>query len=170
MSNGSVNKVILVGRLGEDPTVRYMPNGNAVANFRIATSESWKDQQGQVQERTEWHSIVVYRRLAEIAGEYLKKGSRVYVEGKLQTNKWQDQATGQDRYRTEINASEFQMLDSRNSNNGNQQPQGQGYQRPQGQQPQGQRPQGQQPQGQQPQGQPTSPPYQEGWEEDGPPF
>ncbi|MGP1721215.1 single-stranded DNA-binding protein [Shewanella frigidimarina] len=115
MASRGVNKVILVGNLGKDPEVRYMPNGNAVANFTIATSESWKDQQGQMQERTEWHNIVMYRRLAEIAGEYLKKGSKVYLEGKLQTSKWQDQTTGQDRYKTEINALEMQMLDSRNS-------------------------------------------------------
>ncbi|WP_350431942.1 single-stranded DNA-binding protein [Shewanella sp. H8] len=115
MASRGVNKVILVGNLGKDPEVRYMPNGNAVANFTVATSESWKDQQGQTQERTEWHNIVMYRRLAEIAGEYLKKGSKVYLEGKLQTSKWQDQTTGQDRYKTEINAMEMQMLDSRNS-------------------------------------------------------
>ncbi len=113
MASRGVNKVILVGNLGRDPEVRYMPNGNAVANFTVATSESWKDQQGQMQERTEWHNIVMYRRLAEIAGEYLKKGSKVYIEGKLQTSKWQDQQTGQDRYKTEINALEMQMLDSR---------------------------------------------------------
>ncbi|MBR9728753.1 single-stranded DNA-binding protein [Shewanella intestini] len=125
MASRGVNKVILVGNLGKDPEVRYMPNGNAVANFTVATSESWKDQQGQIQERTEWHNIVMYRRLAEIAGEYLKKGSKVYLEGKLQTNKWQDQTTGQDRYKTEINAMEMQMLDSRNSGGDNQ---GGGYQ------------------------------------------
>ncbi|MXR69692.1 single-stranded DNA-binding protein [Shewanella sp. JBTF-M18] len=113
MASRGVNKVILVGNLGRDPEVRYMPNGNAVANFTVATSESWKDQQGQMQERTEWHNIVMYRRLAEIAGEYLKKGSKVYLEGKLQTSKWQDQQTGQDRYKTEINVNEMQMLDSR---------------------------------------------------------
>ena len=113
MASRGVNKVILVGNLGKDPEVRYMPNGNAVANFTVATSESWKDQQGQPQERTEWHNIVMYRRLAEVAGEYLKKGSKVYIEGKLQTSKWQDQSTGQDRYKTEINANEMQMLDSR---------------------------------------------------------
>ncbi|WP_394201407.1 single-stranded DNA-binding protein [Shewanella waksmanii] len=113
MASRGVNKVILVGNLGKDPEVRYMPNGNAVANFTVATSETWKDQQGQQQERTEWHNIVMYRRLAEVAGEYLKKGSKVYLEGKLQTSKWQDQQTGQDRYKTEINASEMQMLDSR---------------------------------------------------------
>ncbi|EDP99019.1 single-stranded DNA-binding protein [Shewanella benthica] len=120
MASRGVNKVILVGNLGKDPEVRYMPNGNAVANFTVATSESWKDQQGQQQERTEWHNIVMYRRLAEIAGEYLKKGSKVYIEGKLQTSKWQDQATGQDRYKTEINAHEMQMLDSRGQSGGQQ--------------------------------------------------
>ena len=120
MASRGVNKVILVGNLGKDPEVRYMPNGNAVANFTVATSESWKDQQGQQQERTEWHNIVMYRRLAEVAGEYLKKGSKVYIEGKLQTSKWQDQATGQDRYKTEINANEMQMLDSRGQGGGQQ--------------------------------------------------
>ena len=107
-----VNKVIIVGNLGQDPEVRYMPNGNAVANFTVATSESWKDQQGQLQERTEWHRIVVYRRLAEIAGEYLRKGSKVYLEGRLQTREWQDQQ-GQKRYTTEIIVNEMQMLDGR---------------------------------------------------------
>ncbi|QBF82751.1 single-stranded DNA-binding protein [Shewanella maritima] len=145
MASRGVNKVILVGNLGRDPEVRYMPNGNAVANFTIATSESWKDQQGQPQERTEWHNIVMYRRLAEIAGEYLKKGSKVYIEGKLQTSKWQDQNTGQDRYKTEINALEMQMLDSRNSggdNAGGFQGQNQGgYQRPQQSAPQQSAPQ-----------------------------
>lgn len=120
MASRGVNKVILVGNLGKDPEVRYMPNGNAVANFTVATSETWKDQQGQQQERTEWHNIVMYRRLAEVAGEYLKKGSKVYLEGKLQTSKWQDQQTGQDRYKTEINASEMQMLDSRGQGGGQQ--------------------------------------------------
>ena len=131
MASRGVNKVILVGNLGRDPEVRYMPNGNAVANFTIATSETWKDQQGQMQERTEWHNIVMYRRLAEIAGEYLKKGAKVYVEGRLQTSKWQDQATGQDRYRTEIVGNEMQMLDSRGGSQGgsdNQQSGGYGQQ------------------------------------------
>ena len=109
MATKGVNKVILVGNLGNDPEVRYMPNGNAVANLSLATSESWKDQQGQVQERTEWHRLTMYRRLAEIAGEYLKKGSQIYVEGKLQTRKWQDQQ-GQDRYTTEIIVDQMQML------------------------------------------------------------
>ncbi len=112
MANRGVNKVILVGHLGNDPEVRYMPNGNAVANLSLATSESWKDQQGQVQERTEWHRLTMYRRLAEIAGEYLKKGAQIYVEGKLQTRKWQDQQ-GQDRYTTEIIVDQMQMLGGR---------------------------------------------------------
>jgi single-strand DNA-binding protein len=108
-----VNKVILVGNLGKDPEVRYMPNGNAVANLTLATTESWKDKQtGDQQEKTEWHRIVMFRRLAEIAGEYLKKGSQVYIEGKLQTRKWQDNS-GNDRYTTEIVADEMQMLGSR---------------------------------------------------------
>ena len=108
-----VNKVILIGNLGKDPEVRYMPNGNAVANITLATSESWKDKQtGEQQEKTEWHRVVMFRRLGEIAGEYLKKGSQVYIEGKLQTRKWQDN-TGNDRYTTEIVADEMQMLGSR---------------------------------------------------------
>jgi single-strand DNA-binding protein len=108
-----INKVILVGNLGQDPETRYMPSGGAVTNVTIATSESWKDKQtGQPQERTEWHRVVFFNRLAEIAGEYLKKGSKVYVEGSLRTRKWQDQG-GQDRYTTEIVAAEMQMLDSR---------------------------------------------------------
>lgn len=112
MATRGVNKVILIGNLGADPEVRYMPNGGAVTNLRIATSESWKDQTtGQTQERTEWHSVVMYRRLAEIAGEYLKKGSKVYIEGSLRTRKWQDKNTGQDRYTTEIIGNEMQMLD-----------------------------------------------------------
>ena len=117
MATKGVNKVILVGNLGNDPEVRYMPNGNAVANLSLATSESWKDQQGQVQERTEWHRLTMYRRLAEIAGEYLKKGSQIYVEGKLQTRKWHDQQ-GQDKYTTEIIVDQMQMLGGRNNNGG----------------------------------------------------
>jgi single-strand DNA-binding protein len=109
-----VNKVILVGNLGNDPEQKAMPNGNAVTNITVATSESWKDKQtGQQQERTEWHRVVFFNRLAEIAGQYLSKGSKVYIEGSLRTRKWQDQGTGQDRYMTEIVASEMQMLDSR---------------------------------------------------------
>ena len=112
MASRGINKVIIVGNLGNDPEMRYAQNGNAIANLSVATSETWKDQQGQPQEKTEWHRIVMYRRLAEIAGEYLKKGSKIYIEGKLQTRKWQDQS-GNDRYTTEIVANELQMLDSR---------------------------------------------------------
>ena len=108
----SVNKVILVGNLGRDPEVRYMPNGEAVCNFSIATTDTWKDKSGARQERTEWHNIVMYRKLAEIAGEYLKKGRPVYVEGRLQTRKWQTKE-GQDRYTTEIIADQMQMLGGR---------------------------------------------------------
>ncbi len=108
----SVNKVILVGNLGKDPEVRFMPNGEAVCNFSIATTDSWKDKAGAKQERTEWHNIVMYRKLAEIAGEYLKKGRPVYVEGRLQTRKWQTKE-GQDRYTTEIIADQMQMLGGR---------------------------------------------------------
>lgn len=109
-----VNKVILIGNLGKDPEVRYTPNGLAVANLTLATSESWKDKQtGEPVERTEWHRIVMYQRLAEIAGEYLRKGSKVFIEGRLQTRKWQDKNTGQDRYTTEIVADNMQMLDSK---------------------------------------------------------
>jgi len=108
-----VNKVILVGNLGKDPEVRNMPNGNVVANITLATTESWKDKQsGEQQEKTEWHRVVMFRRLGEIAGEYLKKGSQVYIEGKLQTRKWQDNS-GNDRYTTEIVASDMQMLGGR---------------------------------------------------------
>jgi len=108
-----INKVILVGNLGKDPEVRYMANGGAVCNVTLATSESWKDKQtGEKKEKTEWHTIVFYRRLAEIAGEYLRKGSQVYIEGKLQTRKWQDK-NGNDRYTTEIIANEMQMLGGR---------------------------------------------------------
>jgi single-strand DNA-binding protein len=110
-----INKVILVGNCGQDPETKYMPSGGAVTNVSVATSESWKDKQtGQPQERTEWHRVVFFNRLAEIAGEYLRKGSKVYVEGSLRTRKWQDK-TGTDRYTTEIVANEMQMLDSRGS-------------------------------------------------------
>lgn len=113
-----VNKVILIGNLGVDPDVRYTPNGAAVANISVATSEVWKDKQsGENQERTEWHRVVFFNRLAEIVGEFLKKGSKVYVEGSLRTRKWQDK-NGQDRYTTEIVASSMQILDSRNAPNG----------------------------------------------------
>ena len=112
----SVNKVILVGNLGKDPETRYMPNGEAVTNITLATTDSWKDKNGEKQERTEWHRVVFYRKLAEIAGEYLKKGRQVYVEGRLETRKWQDK-NGQERYTTEIIANEMQMLGNRASGN-----------------------------------------------------
>lgn len=114
----SVNKVILVGRLGKDPETRYMPNGEAVTNATLATSETWKDKSGEKQEKTEWHRVTFYRKLAEIAGEYLKKGSMVYVEGRLETRKWTDKE-GKERYTTEIIANEMQMLSSRSSAGGN---------------------------------------------------
>ena len=111
----SVNKVILVGNLGADPETRYMPNGDAVANIRLATTESWKDKaSGEKKEITEWHRVVFYRKLAEIVGQYLKKGSAVYVEGRIRTRKWQDKE-GQERYTTEIEASEMQMLGGKQS-------------------------------------------------------
>ena len=111
----SVNKVILVGNLGADPETRYMPNGDAVANIRLATTESWKDKaSGEKREITEWHRVVFYRKLAEIVGQYLKKGSAVYIEGRIRTRKWQDKE-GQERYTTEIEASEMQMLGGRQS-------------------------------------------------------
>ncbi len=113
-----VNKVILIGNLGADPETRFMPSGGAVTNVRLATSESWKDRQsGQMQERTEWHRVVFFNKLGEIAGEYLKKGSKVYIEGSIRTRKWQGQ-DGQDRYTTEIVASEMQMLDGRGEGGG----------------------------------------------------
>ncbi|MBI5625782.1 MAG: single-stranded DNA-binding protein [Nitrosomonadales bacterium] len=110
----SVNKVILIGHLGKDPEVRYMPSGEAVANVTLATSETWKDKNGEKQEKTEWHNIVFFKRLAEIAGEYLKKGSQVYVEGRITTEKWQDKE-GKDRYTTKIIANEMKMLDKKSS-------------------------------------------------------
>lgn len=112
-----VNKVILIGNLGKDPEMRYTPNGVAVANLTLATSESWKDKtSGENVEKTEWHRVVMFQRTAEIAGEYLKKGSKIYVEGRLQTRKWQDKTTGQDRYTTEIIGDSLQMLDGKGSN------------------------------------------------------
>ena len=108
-----INKVILIGNLGQDPEVRFTPSGTAVANLNLATSDTWMDRQsGQRQERTEWHRVVLFNKTAEIAQQYLKKGSKVYIEGRLQTRKWQDQ-NGQDRYSTEIVANDMQMLDSR---------------------------------------------------------
>jgi len=113
-----INKAILVGNLGKDPETRYTPSGSAVTNITVATSESWKDKQtGETQERTEWHRVVFFNRLAEVAGEYLKKGSQVYIEGKIQTRKWQDN-NGNDRWTTEIVGNEMQMLGSRGENTG----------------------------------------------------
>jgi single-strand DNA-binding protein len=131
-----VNKVIIVGNCGQDPETRFMPSGGAVTNLSIATSESWKDKNtGDQQERTEWHRVVFFNRLAEIAGEYVKKGSKLYVEGSLRTRKWQGQ-DGQDRFTTEVVASEMQMLDSRGGQQG-----GGGYQQSAPQQSQQQAPQ-----------------------------
>ncbi|MEA1063227.1 single-stranded DNA-binding protein SSB1 [Apirhabdus apintestini] len=146
MASRGVNKVILVGNLGQDPEIRYMPNGGAVANLRLATSESWRDKQtGEMKEVTEWHSVVLFGKLAEVAGEYLRKGSQVYIEGQLRTRKWQDQS-GQDRYSTEVVVNvggSMQMLGGRQGggagagmggNGGQQQGQGGGW--GQSQQPQ----------------------------------
>ncbi len=110
----SINKVMLIGNLGKDPEIRYMPSGDAIANLTLATTENWKDKAGEKQEKTEWHRVSMFGRLAEIAGEYLKKGSSVYIEGKLQTRKWQDKE-GNDRYTTEIVANEMKMLGGRAS-------------------------------------------------------
>lgn len=113
-----INKVILVGHLGADPEVKYMPSGSAVTNLSVATTESWKDKQsGEKQERTEWHRVAMFGRLAEIAGEYLRKGSQVYIEGRIQTDKWQDKE-GNDRYTTKIIANEMQMLGGRGGGGG----------------------------------------------------
>lgn len=156
MANRGVNKVILVGNLGDNPSVRYMPNGSAVANITVATSESWRDKQsGEQKEKTEWHRVVLFGKLAEVAGEYLRKGSQVYIEGQLQTRKWQNQQ-GQDQYTTEIVVQGFngvmQMLGGR-AQGGQQQNQGGGQpqQRPQQQQYNNQQQNHQQPQQQMPQ-------------------
>lgn len=126
MARSGINKVILIGNLGVDPEVRYLPSGSAVTNFRIATSETWKDKNtGEAQERTEWHRISIFGKLAEIAGQYLHKGSKVYIEGKLRTRKWQGQ-DGQDRYTTEVVANEMQMLGGRGGEAG-QRPAGGGF-------------------------------------------
>lgn len=134
MSAKGVNKVILVGNMGQDPEVRYTQDGKAIATLSLATSESWKDQQGQKQEKTEWHRVVIFGKLAEIAQQYVTKGSKVYIEGKLQTRKWQDTNTGQDRYSTEVIVDGFsgvlQMLDSK-QDNGQQAQQQQARQAPQ---------------------------------------
>lgn len=155
MASRGVNKVILVGNLGNDPEIRYMPNGGAVANITVATSESWRDKaSGEQKEKTEWNKVAIFGKLAEVAGEYLRKGSQVYIEGQLQTRKWQDQ-NGQDRYTTEVVVQGFngvmQMLGGK-SQGGQQQPVQQPQRAPQQQYapPQQQTPQ-QQPQQQQPQ-------------------
>lgn len=133
MASRGVNKVILIGNLGQDPEVRYMPNGSAVTNITLATSESWRDKQtGEMKEKTEWHRVVIFGKLAEIAGEYLKKGSQVYIEGSLQTRKWQDQS-GQERYTTEVVVNiggSMQMLGGR-SGGGDNMSQGGGWGQPQ---------------------------------------
>ncbi len=149
-----INKVIIVGNCGQDPETRYLPSGGAVTNISIATSEAWKDKtSGEQQERTEWHRVVFFNRLGEIAGEYLKKGSKVYVEGSLRTRKWQGQ-DGSDRYTTEIVASEMQMLDTRGGQEGGYSPQQDsgGYQQQAPQQRQAPQQQNQAPQQQAPQG------------------
>ncbi|HGN1931973.1 TPA: single-stranded DNA-binding protein [Providencia rettgeri] len=125
MASKGVNKVILIGHLGQDPEIRYMPSGGAVANLTLATSESWRDKQsGEMREKTEWHRVCIFGKLAEVAGEYLKKGSQVYIEGSLQTRKWQDQS-GQDRYTTEVVVNiggSMQMLGGNSNQAGSQQP------------------------------------------------
>lgn len=152
MASKGVNKVILIGHLGQDPEIRYMPSGGAVANLTLATSESWRDKQtGEMKDRTEWHRVCIFGKLAEIAGEYLRKGSQVYIEGSLQTRKWQDQS-GQDRYTTEVVVNiggTMQMLGGNSGNQaGSQKPQqsqqNQGWGQPQ--QPQQQTPQNEPPQ------------------------
>lgn len=135
MASKGVNKVILIGHLGQDPEIRYMPSGGAVANLTLATSESWRDKQtGEMKDRTEWHRVCIFGKLAEIAGEYLRKGSQVYIEGSLQTRKWQDQS-GQDRYTTEVVVNvggTMQMLGGNGGNQaGSQKPQNQGWVQPQ---------------------------------------
>ena len=113
MSSRSLNKVLLIGHLGKDPEVSYTASGVAVARFSIATNEKWKDQEGNAQERTEWHNIVAWRKLAEICGQYIKKGSKVYIEGRIQTRSWDDKNTGVKRYTTEIIADDLIMLDAK---------------------------------------------------------
>ena len=155
-----INKVILVGNCGQDPETRFSAAGVAITNVSIATSESWKDKQtGQQQERTEWHRVVFFNRLGEIAGEYLKNGSKIYVEGSLRTRKWQDKG-GQDRYTTEIVGNEMQMLDSRGMSDGQTGQGGQSYQAGVAAQPQQAVPQGQQAQA------PMTPAGGDDWDDD----
>ena len=132
MSRGGVNKVILIGNLGSDPEVKYLPSGVPVANVNLATNDSWTDKNGERQDRTEWHRLVVWRKLAEIVGQYLKKGSKIYIEGRLETRSWDDQS-GQKRYTTEIVVNDLQMLDGRGDGRGD----GGDYQREGGSQQQG---------------------------------
>ena len=165
MASKGVNKVILVGNLGKDPEIRYLPSGGAVANFSIATSESWKDKNtGEQKEKTEWHNISIFGKLAEIAGEYLRKGSQVYIEGALQTRKWQDQ-NGNDRYSTDVVLNGFdckmQMLGGKSDNQGGGQQQQAPQQQPMQQQAQ-QQGFHQPPQGQQ---QAKAPDLDEGWDD-----
>ena len=123
MASKGVNKVILVGRVGKDPEVRYTPSGSAVASFSVATSESWKDRNtGEKVERTEWHSCTAFSKLAEIIGKYLRKGSMVYLEGRIQTDKYQDKQTGQDKYSTKIIVNDMQMLGDKPQQDRQQQP------------------------------------------------
>jgi len=116
MAKRGINKAILVGNLGADPEAKFLPSGDAVTTFSIATSEAWKDKDGVDQQRSEWHNIVAFKKLAEICGQYLKKGAKVYIEGQLRTQSWDDKDTGKKMYRTEIVANEMQMLDSRGDN------------------------------------------------------
>ena len=143
MSKGTVNKVLLIGNLGADPEIRQSPGGSVVATLNIATTEGWKDQQGQFQERTEWHRVVLFGRTAEVARDFLRKGSKVYVDGRLQTRKWQDK-NGQDRYTTEVVANEMQMLDRSGgpapAESGGPRERSGGYSSPQGSAPQGPEP------------------------------
>jgi len=171
MASKGVNKVIIVGNLGKDPEIRYMPNGGAVANITIATSESWRDKAtGEQKEKTEWHRVAIFGKLAEVAGEYLRKGSQVYIEGQLQTRKWKDQS-GQDRYTTEVVVQGFngvmQMLGSRNQSQNGQAPQQGGYQRHQQQGGYQQQPARHQNQNQQaPPQQAHAPHLDDGWDDD----
>jgi single-strand DNA-binding protein len=172
MASRGVNKVILVGNVGKDPEVRYMPSGDAVANLTIATSESWKDKQGQKQEKTEWHRVVIFGKLAEICGEYVKKGSQLYIEGKLETRKWQDNA-GVEKYSTEIKVDSFtgvmQMIGSANKSEGGNTPQQQSAPAAQpsyAPKPQPAPQQGQQNNQGQQQGGNNQPPLDDGWDDD----
>ncbi|HEM8291551.1 TPA: single-stranded DNA-binding protein [Providencia stuartii] len=145
MASRGVNKVILIGHLGQDPEIRYMPNGGAVANITLATSESWRDKQsGEMREKAEWHRVCIFGKLAEVAGEYLKKGSQVYIEGSLQTRKWQDQS-GQDRYTTEVVVNIGGTMQMLGGNGGNQAGSQQPARQPQQQQQQQQAPQNEPP-------------------------